>query len=64
MADKQRNEGEGNKSADRAYRKDTKDFVDSGKVSGAAEKARKAVESDKKDELKKAEKVGVRHARH
>ncbi|MEQ8697225.1 MAG: hypothetical protein RLT05_11770 [Bauldia litoralis] len=53
-----KNEGEGNKSADREYRKDTRDFIDSGKVDEAAEKAKAAVEGDEAERLKKAEKIG------
>ncbi len=53
-----RNEGEGNRSADRDYRKDTRDFIESGKVDKAAEKAKAAVEGEEADSLKKAEKIG------
>lgn len=53
-----KNEGEGNRSADRDYRKDTRDFIESGKVDKAAEKAKAAVEGDEADSLKKAEKIG------
>ncbi len=58
------NEGEGSRSADRAYRKDTEEFVESGKVKGAAEKARKAVEGTEKAELDRAEEKGKEKARH
>ena len=61
---KQRNEGEGNKTADRAYRNRTREFVESGKVREAAEEARKALDGDEKEELKKAEKSGLRRGRH
>lgn len=61
---KQKNEGEGNKSADRAYRKSTEKFVKSGKVQDAAEDARQAVEGDERKELKEAEKAGQKRARH
>jgi hypothetical protein len=64
MAEKQRNEGEGNKTADRQYRKHTEEFVKSGKVSEAAEDAREAFEGDEKAELKRAEKAGVKRGRH
>lgn len=53
-----KNEGEGNKTADREYRKDTRDFIEDGKVDKAAEKARKAVEGDEAESLRKAEKAG------
>ena len=59
-----RNEGEGSRTADRAYRKDTKTFIKSGKVPGAAEKARKAVEGQEKLDLEKAEHKGKEKARH
>ncbi|MEX2631673.1 MAG: hypothetical protein WD341_17195 [Tistlia sp.] len=45
MGEKQKNEGEGNKSADRAYRKDTEDFIDSNDVEGKARDAAKDVRS-------------------
>lgn len=64
MAKQQRNEGEGNKTADREYRKRTREFVDSGKVPEAAEDARSAVEGDEKEELKEAEKTGMKPGRH
>jgi len=54
MADDRKNEGEGNKSADRDYREDTKDFVESGKVDEAAEKAKQDYEQNK-DALEQAE---------
>lgn len=64
MEKSNKNEGEGNRTADREYRKDTEDFIESGKVSGAADKARKAVEGAEKDELDKAEEKGKEKARH
>jgi hypothetical protein len=41
MADEQDPKGEGNREADRHYRERTREFVESGKVDEAAEKARK-----------------------
>lgn len=59
-----KNEGEGNRTAARHYNKDTRDFVESGKVEKSAEKARRAVESDDGEELKRAEQQGKKPARH
>lgn len=61
---KQKNEGEGNRTAAREYNKETREFIDSGKVEKSAEKARKAVEGDEGSSLKKAEKEGLKNARH
>ncbi len=63
-SNKGKNEGEGSRSADRAYRKDTEEFIESGKVDKAADKARKAVEGKEKDELHRAEEKGKGKARH
>ena len=59
----QKNEGEGNKTADRAYRKKTKDFIESGKVDAAAKKARDARDGSEKDALNRAEEKGRKPAR-
>lgn len=59
-----KNEGEGNRTAARHYNKDTRDFVESGKVEKSAEKARKAVEGDEGKDLRRAEKQGKKPARH
>jgi hypothetical protein len=59
-----KNEGEGNRTAARHYNKDTRDIVESGKVEKSADKARKAVEGDERNELKRAEKQGMKPARH
>lgn len=61
---KTRNEGEGNRTAARHYNKDTRDFIESGKVEKSAEKARTAVEKDEGKDLKDAEKKGMKPARH
>jgi hypothetical protein len=63
MAKDQKNEGEGNRTAARRYNKDSREFVESGKVEKSAEKARDAVEKDD-DSLKRAEKEGLKKARH
>lgn len=54
-SEKQKNEGEGNKTADRNYREGVRDFVDSGKVDDAAEEAKNALEGDEAEELDQAE---------
>ena len=59
----QKNEGEGSRSGARAYNQATKEFVDSGRVDDAAQKARKAVEGGEKAELERAEAEGKRHAK-
>lgn len=52
------NEGEGNKSADRTYRKATETFVKSGRVPGEAQKAADALEGPEGEELREAERKG------
>ena len=59
----QRNEGEGNRTADKDYVARTKKFVDSGKVQPAADKAKEAVEGDEAGELSRAEEAGKRRGR-
>ena len=54
-----KNEGEGSKSAAKAYNKDQQDFVKSGKVDAAAQEARKAIDGAEKESLKAAELVIV-----
>jgi len=63
MTGSSKNEGEGSRSAARAYNKDTRDFVESGKVEKSAEKARDAIEGDQAAELEKAEDKGRAPAR-
>jgi len=50
-----RNEGEGNRTADRKYRERVRRHVESGASEPAAEEAQRAVESDEGDELRRAE---------
>ncbi|MGP1394753.1 MAG: hypothetical protein ACTS3R_04520 [Inquilinaceae bacterium] len=52
------NQGEGNRSADEAYREDTKKFVESGKVDESAKKAKTALEGEEREELERAEREG------
>jgi len=58
MNDKQRNEGEGNRTAARAYNQATEKFAKSGRVKQQAEKAKAAIDSAEKAELDRAERVG------
>jgi hypothetical protein len=64
MSGKQRNEGEGNKTAARDYNKRTKEFIDSGRVDESAKEAERAVKSPEGKELRDAEKTGREHAKH
>jgi hypothetical protein len=59
-----KNEGEGSRSAARAYNTGLKEHIDAGKVKPAAEKAKKAVDSPENAELREAEKKGESKARH
>jgi hypothetical protein len=59
----QKNEGEGNHTAARAYNDEQHRFAQSGKVQPAAEDARKAVESAEGKELRNAERLGKAHAK-
>lgn len=59
MANDSKNQGEGNREADREYRQRTRDFVESGKVEKAAEDAKK----QDADEAQKAEETGKKRAR-
>ena len=54
----QKNEGEGNRTAARAYNEATKRFTQSGRVEESGKAAKKAVEGPEKAELERAEKVG------
>jgi len=53
--DQSKNEGEGNRSADRKYREGVERHVESGASEPAAEEAEHALESDEGDELRQAE---------
>jgi hypothetical protein len=50
-----KNEGEGNRTADRRYREGVRPHVESGAPESAAEDAEQALESTEADELRKAE---------
>jgi hypothetical protein len=60
----QRNEGEGNKTAARHYNEATTEFAKSGKVEEKAREARKAVDGQDGEKLRKAEREGLQKARH
>lgn len=64
MGKSQKNEGEGNKTAARHYNKEAREFAESGKVEKSAEKARRALESEEGESLKRAEREGLKKARH
>jgi hypothetical protein len=53
-----KNEGEGNRSADRQYRENVSRHVKSGDSEKAAEDARRALEGDEADNLRAAEREG------
>jgi hypothetical protein len=59
----QPNEGEGNRTAARAYDADQRKFVESGQVDKKAREAEEAFEGKEGDELRRAEEFGKRHAR-
>lgn len=52
------NEGEGNRTADREYRKGTEEFAKSGRVQEQAQKAADALDGAEGDELRQAEEAG------
>lgn len=59
MSDKPKIQGEGDRESARRYNKDTREFVESGKVDDAA---RKAGEGDR-EEMERAEKTGEDRAK-
>jgi hypothetical protein len=56
--DRSKNEGEGNRTADRRYREGVQRHVQSGASDAAAEEAEKALDSAEGDELRRAEEKG------
>ncbi len=56
------NQGEGNREAAKDYNERQREFIKSGKVKDAAQKAKAAVDNDKNKDLKKAENKGKRPA--
>lgn len=59
----QKNEGEGNRTAARAYDRDQKRFAEEGKVDEAARDAARAVDGPEGEKLREAEKAGKSHAK-
>jgi len=63
MTEKQRNEGEGNRTAARVYNRATKEFARSGKVEEQAKRAEQAIEGPQRTELERAEQAGRNKSR-
>jgi hypothetical protein len=59
---RQRNEGEGNRTAARHYNEAQQRFVESGKVDDKAREAEEALQGPERRELEDAELIGKRHA--
>jgi len=57
---RQKNEGEGNRTAAREYNKATTAFAHSGKVAPAAKRAKESLEGPEGAQLRKAELTGLR----
>ncbi len=58
MTDQTKNEGEGNRTADRKYREGVRKHVESGASEAAAQEAERALDSAEGDELRQAEEEG------
>ena len=56
--DESKNEGEGNRTADRRYREGVRQHVESGASEAAAREAERTLESETSDELRGAEEAG------
>ena len=63
MTEKQRNEGEGNRTAARVYNRATKEFARSGKVEEQAKRAEQAIDGPQKADLERAEQAGKSKSR-
>lgn len=63
MADRRKNQGEGNREAARDYNDRTRDFVRSGHVEERAQEAKRALEGAERDELEAAERIGKSHGK-
>jgi hypothetical protein len=61
-ATEQANEGEGSRTAARAYNQQAERFAKSGKVEKKAREAQQAVDSEEGEELARAEAVGKSHS--
>ena len=57
------NQGEGNRREPKAYNDATTDFTKSGKVEKQAQKARRDLEGEAGDELRRAEEEGKSHSK-
>ena len=62
--DRDKNEGEGNRTADRRYREQAKQHAESGASEPAAEEAQRALEGTEGEELRRAEKTGKAAGKH
>ena len=60
---RQRNEGEGNRTAARAYNDQQHKFVESGDVEEKAREAEQALEGREGEALRRAEEEGKRHSK-
>ena len=58
MGNPAKNEGEGNKTADREYREGATHHAESGRSEQKAREAEEALEGDEADELQQAEETG------
>lgn len=63
MAEKQQNQGEGNREAARHYNEETRKFVESGRVEKSAADAKRAYEGAERADLERAEREGKSHAK-
>ncbi|MFM9844315.1 MAG: hypothetical protein ACKVOI_15250 [Dongiaceae bacterium] len=63
MAEEQRNEGEGNRTAARVYNRATKEFARSGQVEKQAKRAKQALDGPQRAELERAEQAGKSKSR-
>ncbi len=62
QAPRDKNEGEGNKSAAKAFDRNQSDFARHGDVAGQANAAKSALEGTEREELEGAEKTGKSHS--
>ncbi len=58
----QANEGEGNRTAAKAYNKDTQEFIKSGQVDKKAREAANSLDGAEAGDLRKAEEAGKSHS--
>jgi len=60
---KQKNEGEGNKTAARHYNQKSQAFAKSGRVKDAAQQAAQAMDGDEREALERARREAASHAK-